>query len=262
MRTPWLTSWARATFEQGVLSVLPMLEGPCTAASLPGEHLFQASALPRNRMRPAIFHAFGKAKVGAQAALRDLEKQGWETLPIAILGMPNLPPAWSADTWKPIGGCKFTGFCPGIVGNSALRFCLLLKWRAVHPLDSELFAARTQGDSLSCCPADGDNDDLESVATPSSSDSDKRAWQLAQAVERDSTKSARALHQSHTMVSPQLLSPPLFVPWSQVAGLRGVIAVRKDIEACPYEELKAALDHPNCMFSGEKDLFLATNDTR
>ena len=92
-RTPWLTSWARATFEQGVLSVLPMLEGPCTAASLPGEHLFQASALPRDRMRPAIFHAFGKAKIGAQAALRDLEKQGWETLPMA---MPNLPPAWMA----------------------------------------------------------------------------------------------------------------------------------------------------------------------
>ena len=60
-QTPWLTSWARATFEQGILSVLPMLAGPCTATSLPGEHLFQASALPRNRMRPAIFHAFGKA---------------------------------------------------------------------------------------------------------------------------------------------------------------------------------------------------------
>ena len=43
-RTPWLTSWARATFEQGILSVLPTLEGPCTATSLPGEHLFQASA--------------------------------------------------------------------------------------------------------------------------------------------------------------------------------------------------------------------------
>ena len=80
-----------------MLSVLPTLEGPCAATSLPGEHLFQASALPRHRMRPAIFHAFGKAKVGAQAALRDLEKQGWETLPIAILGMPNLPPAWAVD---------------------------------------------------------------------------------------------------------------------------------------------------------------------
>ena len=48
-RTPWITSWARATFEQGILSVLPMLTGPCTVTSLPGEHLFQASALPRNR---------------------------------------------------------------------------------------------------------------------------------------------------------------------------------------------------------------------
>ena len=41
-RTPWLTSWARATFEQGCLSVLPHLEGPCRETSLPGEHLFQA----------------------------------------------------------------------------------------------------------------------------------------------------------------------------------------------------------------------------
>ena len=64
---------------------------PCTVTSLPGEHLFQASALPRNRMRPAIFHAFGKAKTGAQAALRELELQGWETLPIATLGMPPAP---------------------------------------------------------------------------------------------------------------------------------------------------------------------------
>ena len=138
-RTPWLTSWARATFEQGILSVLPMLEGPCAATSLPGEHLFQASALPRNRVRPAIFHAFGKAKVGAQDALRDLERQGWETLPIAILGMPNLPPAWAVDTWKPVGGCKFTGYSSGTVCNSALRFCLLLKWRAVLPGNSDLF---------------------------------------------------------------------------------------------------------------------------
>ena len=58
-----------------------MLEGPCTATSLPGERLFQASTLSRDRMRPVIFHAFGKAKLGAQAALRDLEQQGWETLP-------------------------------------------------------------------------------------------------------------------------------------------------------------------------------------
>ena len=36
-RTPWLTSWARATFEQGCLSVLPHLEGaklyPCLGST-------------------------------------------------------------------------------------------------------------------------------------------------------------------------------------------------------------------------------------
>ena len=107
---------------RGKMSVLPMQKGPCTVASLPGEHLFQASA----------FHAFGKAKVGAQVALRELEQQGWETPPIAILGMPNLPPAWVVETWKPVGGCKFTGYFSGVAENSALRFCLLLKWRFVR----------------------------------------------------------------------------------------------------------------------------------
>ena len=121
--------------------------GPCTVASLPGEHLFQASALPRNRMRPAIFHAFGKAKVGAQDASRELEQQGWETLPIAILGMPNLPPAWVIETWKPVGGCKFTGYFSGAAGNSALRFCLLLKWRVIRPRATELFPAHSNSDS-------------------------------------------------------------------------------------------------------------------
>ena len=51
--------------------------------------------------------------------------------------MPNLPPAWMVDTWKPVGGCKFTGYHFGTVGTSALRFCLLLKWRAIRPQASE-----------------------------------------------------------------------------------------------------------------------------
>ena len=158
-----------------------MLTGPCTVTSLPGEHLFQASALPRNRMRPAIFHAFGKAKVGAQAALRELELQGWETLPIAILGMPNLPPAWVIETWKPVGGCKFTGYFSGVAGNSALRFCLLLKWRAIRPQATELFPAQLQGDSLSCLPAEDNDADVESVSTPSSNASARRAYEQLQA---------------------------------------------------------------------------------
>ena len=257
-RTPWITSWARATFEQGILSVLPMLTGPCTVTSLPGEHLFQASALPRNRMRPAIFHAFGKAKVGAQAALRELE--GWETLPIAILGMPNLPPAWVIETWKPVGGCKFTGYFSGAAGNSALRFCLLLKWRAIRLQATELFPAQLQGDSLSCLPAEDNDADVESVSTPSSNTSARRADRLTKAIERDSTKGSQAPDPSSCIPCPQLLSPPLFVPWSQVAKLRGVVELHKDIEACPYEQLQAALAHPKCLVPGEKEQFLQANN--
>ena len=37
-----------------------------------------------------------------------------------------------------------------------------------------------------------------------------------------------------TVSNPQLLSPPLFVSWSQVADLRGIIGVHKDHEACFY----------------------------
>ena len=47
-RTPWLTSWARATFEQGILSVLPTLEGPCTATSHCRGSIFS---------RPVRYHA-------------------------------------------------------------------------------------------------------------------------------------------------------------------------------------------------------------
>ena len=59
---------------------------------------------------------------------------------------------------------------------------------------------------------------------------------------------------------PQRLSPPLFVPWSQVAKLRGVVALHKDIEACPYEQLQAALAHPKCLVPGEKEQFLQANN--
>ena len=119
-RTPWLTRWARATFEQGCLSVLPHLEGTCKALSLPGEHLFQASRILPNRMRPVIFHAFGKAKHDAPKVLNDLAQLGWETLPIALSGMPHYPASWVVDTWKPIGGCAFTGSPVALTGNPFL----------------------------------------------------------------------------------------------------------------------------------------------
>ena len=173
--------------------------------------------------------------------------------------MPNLPPAWVVETWKPIGGCKFTGYFSGVAGNSALRFCLLLKWRAIRPQATELFAAQLQGDSLSCLPAEIDDADVESASTPSSDTSAKRADRLAQAIESDSTQGSQAPDPRPCTPCPQQLSPPLFVPWSQVAKLRGVVAVHKDIEACPYEQLQAALAHLQCLVPGEKEHFLQVN---
>ena len=106
--------------------------------------------MPRNRVRPAIFHAFGKAKVGAQAALRELEQQGWETLPIAILGMPNLPPAWAVETWKPVVGVNYLQ-ATSLELETVPRFCLLLKWRTIRPQAAELFPAQLQEAQLSSC---------------------------------------------------------------------------------------------------------------
>ena len=173
------SSWARPTFEQGCLSALPHLEGSCKALSLPGERLFQASRILPNRMRPAIFHAFGRAKADAQTLLDQLAHQGWETLPIAILGMPHYPAGWSSETWKPIGGCSFTGSV-GLTGNSALRFCLLMQWHSLAFRPSMLFAED---------PFQG-NDDMVSVHTPSASGPELCARQLMQAAtDQDSSES-------------------------------------------------------------------------
>ena len=148
--------------------MLPMLTGPCTVASLPGEHLFQASALPRNRMRPAT----------------------------------------NSCLWQ------FTSFS-GVAGNSALRFCLPLKWRAIRPRATELLA-QLQVDSLS------QQRMVMQTWSQSPRSFARRADRLAEA-EPDP---------SPCTPCPQRLSPPLFVPWSQVAKLRGVVAIHKDI-ACP-----------------------------
>ena len=143
-------------------------------------------------------------------------------------------------------------------GNSALRFCLL-KWRTIRPQSTELFPAQLQGDSLSCLPAEDGDADVESVSTLSSDTSARRADRLTEAIERDSTQGSQAPDPSPCTPCPQRLSPPLFVPWSQVAKLRGVVAIHKDIEACPYEQLQVALAHPKCLVPGEKEQFLQAN---
>ena len=136
---------------------------------------------------------------------------------------------------------------------------VLLKWRAIRPQVTELFPAQLQGDSLSCLPAEDGDADVESVSTPSSDTSAKRADRLAKAIESDSTQGSQAPDPRPCTPCPQRLSPPLFVPWSHVAKLRGIVAVHKDLKACPYEQLQAALAHPKCLVPGEKEQFLQVN---
>ena len=158
-----------------------------------------------------MFHAFGKAKIGAQTAPRELEQQGWETLPMATLGVPNLPPAWTVETWKPVGGCKFTGYSSGVTGNSALRFCLSVKWRAIRKQATELFPEQRHEDSLSCLPAEDGDAEVESVSTPSSDNSAKRADRLTKAIEGDSKQDSQAPDSRSCTPCPQQLSPSLFL---------------------------------------------------
>ena len=224
-RTPWLTSWARATFEQGCLSVLPHLEGPCKAISLPGEHLFQASRIAPDLMRPVIFHAFGKAKLDAHDQLARLARLGWETLPIALLGMPNYPAAWSQEAWKPIGGCCFTGGPIALTGNSAFRFCLLLRWHAISVPSTALFSADRQEEVS----------DVESVRAVSETNQSFLERSLLAAVadqnsrESGSSPSGSQQHEEQSSrgvscrpTNPQMATPALFVPRQEVATQVGI----------------------------------------
>ena len=103
-----------------------------------------------------------------------------------------------------------------------------------------------------------DTADLESASTPSNN-SANRAKQLTQQWNAIRQRVAR-LPAHQAALGPQLLSPPLFAPWSEAANLRGIVRVHKDCEACPYAELKAAIEHPTGPVPGEKDFFLAAND--
>ena len=66
-RTPWLTRWARATFEQGCLSALPHLEGTCKALS--AAFLLIACAL-------SFFMLLGKPKMMPRRSSMTLHSLG------------------------------------------------------------------------------------------------------------------------------------------------------------------------------------------
>ena len=230
-RTPWLTRWARATFEQGCLSVLPHLEGKCKALSLPGEHLFQASRILPNRTRPVIFHAFGKAKHDAPKVLNELAQLGWETLPIALLGMPQRA-AWVVDTWKPIGGCSFAGSPAVLTGNSP-------RVRVVDPQHTPL------GQGIPPDP------DVEPVEPPRETNSELLARQLLQAATDQNSQecgSQAAKQECSSLADAQVHAPYLFVPWKTIAKQIGI----PEVHATPLPNLKEGVLHaagllPECL---------------
>ena len=231
-RTPWLTRWARATFEQGCLSVLPHLEGPCKALSLPGEHLFQASRILPNRMRPVIFHAFGRAKHDAPKVLNDLAQLGWETLPIALLGMPHCPASWVVDTWRPIGSSCYTGSPVALAGSSAFRFCLLMQWHTIdiNPSHTLLRSSETS------------DPDLVPVDSPGETNEELLVRQLlhAAADQNSQESGSQAVDRSHIpLPDPQKNAPCLFVPWKTVAHLAGI----PEVHAEPLPNLRNEVLH-------------------
>ena len=105
-RSPKLTAWARACFEQGALPSLLYLPGIVPVFSLPGDRMYQATHVHENLQRPVILHAYGGAKTAMEAGLGLIKKEGWITLASAMVGAANCTPAWAADTWtlRPVPG--------------------------------------------------------------------------------------------------------------------------------------------------------------
>lgn len=86
-RQPPLTRWARATFEQAALSLLPQLEGTVQALVLPGTKMFQENRIDNTYICPAILHSYGLAKHAAPRALAFQATLGWETFPVCLRGL-------------------------------------------------------------------------------------------------------------------------------------------------------------------------------
>ena len=100
-RNPPITMWARASFEQGCLAILPSMEGCSKVVTLPGDQLFQAAHLPNplQDMRAPILHAYGPNKETAPTTLALLAQEGWETLLPTLYGAPNKIAPWHNGTW-------------------------------------------------------------------------------------------------------------------------------------------------------------------
>ena len=133
-RNPPITMWARATFEQGCLAVLPSMEGPSRVVTLPGDQLFQASHLsdPTQNMRAPILHAYGPNKETAPATLESLAGEGWETLLPTLYGTQDKKPQWHLTTWTPIGGMAIQSNVTPTPVSQDLRAALSLLWHRIQ----------------------------------------------------------------------------------------------------------------------------------
>ena len=129
-RNPPITMWARATFEQGCLAVLPSMEGPSRVVTLPGDQLFQAAHLPHptQDMRAPILHAYGPNKETAPLTLELLAVEGWETLLPTLYGTQDKKPQWHLGTWTPVGGMAVQSNVTPTPISQDLRASLSLLW--------------------------------------------------------------------------------------------------------------------------------------
>ena len=79
---PRIVGWARASFEQGALPSLLLLQGLVPIFSLPGDRMFQPTGICQGRQRPPIMHAYGGAKIGMAQALRSIASEDLGLLPV------------------------------------------------------------------------------------------------------------------------------------------------------------------------------------
>ena len=175
---------------------------------------------------------FGKAKHDAPKVLNGLAQLGWETLPIALLGMPHYPASWVVDTWKPIGGCSFTGSPVALTGNSAFRFCLLMQW---HTIATDPQHTPRGGGTLV-------DPDLEPFEPPQETNEELLVRQLLQAATDQNSQEcgSQAADRSHlSLPNPQMCAPYLFVPWNTVAKQVGI----PDVQAAPLPNLRDGVLH-------------------
>ncbi len=99
-----MVAWARASFEQGALPSLLLLQGLVPIFTLPGDKMFQSTGVCRGRQRPPIMHAYGGAKIGMAQALRSIANEGWVPLAAAMVGTKGKSPMWADMGLRPVIG--------------------------------------------------------------------------------------------------------------------------------------------------------------